>query len=136
MKWHVEDSVLQAIAVKGKGTPRLALRLLESAHRVSRSLGEQDITQDHLQHACDLEQIDELGLGPTEQKYLQIISSGPTRLNVISSTLGLPSRTVSEVTEPYLIRSGLIAKDDQGRRTITAKGQSHLSNKCHIEEQK
>lgn len=136
LKWHVEDSVLQAIAVKGKGTPRLALRLLESAHRVSRSLGEQDITQDHLQHACDLEQIDELGLGPTEQKYLQIISSGPTRLNVISSTLGLPSRTVSEVTEPYLIRSGLIAKDDQGRRTITAKGQSHLSNKCHIEEQK
>lgn len=136
LKWNVEDSVLHEIALKGKGTPRLALRILESAHRVSRSLGEQVITHNHLQRACELEQIDELGLGPTEQKYLQIISSGPTRLNVISSTLGLPSRTVSEVTEPYLIRAGLIAKDDQGRRTITSKGQNHLSDKCHIEEQK
>ena len=114
----------------------MALRLLESAHRVSRSQGEKVITHDHLQRACDLEQIDELGLGPTEQKYLQIISSGPTRLNVIASTLGLPSRTVSEVTEPYLIRSGLIAKDDQGRRTLTAKGQNHLSDQCQIKEQK
>ena len=57
--------------------------------------GEQTITQDHLRLACDLEGIDELGLGPTERKYLAILAQGPVRLNVIASLLGLPPRTVS-----------------------------------------
>ena len=42
--------------------------------------------------------------------------------------LGLPSRTVSEVTEPFLLRSGLIIKDDQGRRQLTQKGLDHCRN--------
>ena len=42
-----------------------------------------------------LEQIDDLGLGPTEQQYLRILAEGDSRLNVIASRLGLPARTVS-----------------------------------------
>ena len=73
-----------------------------------------------------------MGLGPTEQKYLTVVADSPTRLNVIASMLGLPSRTVSEVTEPYLMRAGLIGKDDQGRRQLTQIGREHLSNSSHI----
>jgi holliday junction DNA helicase RuvB len=73
-----------------------------------------------------LEEIDHLGLGPTEQQYLAILSDGATRLNVISSRLGLPTRTVAEVTEPFLIRIGLVGKDDQGRRQLSAQGREHL----------
>ena len=36
-------------------------------------------------------------------------------MNVVASLLALPSRTVAEVTEPFLLRAGLIVKDDQGR---------------------
>ena len=64
----------------------------------------------------------------TEQCYLSILLDGNSRLNVIASMLGLPSRTVAEVTEPFLIRSGLIVKDDQGRRQLTAQGREHVSN--------
>ena len=64
--------------------------------------------------ACDLEQIDEIGLGPVEQKYISILKDGPQRLNVIATMLGLPSRTIAQVTEPFLIRAGLVVKDDQG----------------------
>ena len=81
----------------------------------------------HLDRACQLEQIDELGLGPTEQKYLELAAEGPTRLNVIASMLGLPPRTVSQVAEPFLLRAGLIVKDEQGRRQLTAQGWEHLS---------
>mgnify|MGYP003629823151 CR=1 FL=1 len=130
--WKVEENVFPAIASKGRGTPRLALRLLESSHRVCRAEGDHIITFKHLERACGLEQIDSLGLGPTEQKYLVIIAESPTRLNVIASMLGLPTRTVSEVTEPYLQRAGLIVKDDQGRRQLTEKGRDHLSNCSHI----
>ncbi len=87
---------------------------------------------DHLNRACSLEQIDEMGLGPTEQKYVALLGDGPKRLNVISSSLGLPSRTIAEVSEPFLIRSGLITKDDQGRRQLTAEGYLYVSE-CRSE---
>ena len=128
--WDVDDKLFLKIAQRSRGTPRLALRLLQSCHRVSRSQGEDLITLNHLSRACELEQIDSKGLGPIEQKYLRILADGTSRLNVISSILGLPSRTISEVTEPFLIRTGLIMKDDQGRRQLAAAGREHLSNSC------
>ena len=126
LAWDVEETAFPMIAARSRGTPRLALRLLQSARRVCRSQGEQTITVNHLECACDLEQIDGLGLGPTEQKYIRILAAGPTRLNVIASTLGLPTRTVSQVTEAFLLRAGLVAKDDQGRRQLTALGREHV----------
>ena len=128
--WDVHEELFMRIARRSRGTPRLALRLLQSCHRVSRSEGEDMIHADHLIRACELEQIDNLGLGPTEQKYLRIVADSANRLNVIASILGLPARTVSEVTEPFLIRAGLIVKDDQGRRQLTAIGRKQLSNSC------
>ena len=124
--WSIEEDLLPLIALRSRGTPRLALRLLQSCRRVCRASGESVITFEHLVRACDLEQIDSLGLGPMEQKYLQIVADGNSRLNVIASLLGLPARTVSEVTEPFLIRAGLLIKDDQGRRQLTGMGRDHL----------
>jgi len=125
--WSVDEGLLPHIARRSKGTPRLALRLLQACRRVCRSEGEDTLTCDHLHRACNLERIDELGLGPTEQAYLRILSDGPTRLNVIASSLGLPPKTISAVTEPFLIRAGLTSKDDQSRRQLTSRGYEHLS---------
>lgn len=127
LRWPLDERVLAPISARSRGTPRLALRLLQSCRRVARSEGETKITLEHLHRACLLEQIDCIGLGPTEQEYLAILAEGATRLNVISSRLGLHTRTVAEVTEPFLIRMGLVTKDDQGRRELTAEGRNHLS---------
>jgi len=126
LRWEVEGQVLPLVAQRARGTPRLALRLLQSCRRVCRAVGESTITGEHLERACALEQIDDLGLGPVEQRYLKIVASGASRLNVVASMLGLPGKTVSEVVEPFLIRAGLVAKDDQGRRQITSEGRGHL----------
>jgi Holliday junction DNA helicase RuvB len=127
LRWEVEEQVLPLIAKRSRGTPRLALRLLQSCYRVCRSQGETSITQEDLDRACRLEQIDELGLGPIEQRYISILRDGPQRLNVIASMLGLPSRTIAQVTEPFLIRAGLVVKDDQGRRQLTGVGYEHVA---------
>ncbi len=124
--WQIEDGLVPQIAHRAKGTPRLALRLLQSCHRVCRSLGETTITADHLQKACNLENVDDLGLGTNEQQYLRILAEGPNRLNVLASRLALPGRTVSQVIEAFLIRAGLVAKDHQGIRQLTALGRDHL----------
>lgn len=127
LRWDVNEALLPQIARRSRGTPRLALRLLQACHRVCRAKGEETITPEHLQRACSLEGLDDLGLGPTEQKFLGLLANGPLRLNVLASALGLPARTVSQVTEPFLIRAGLVTKDDQSRRQLTTKGYEHLS---------
>jgi Holliday junction DNA helicase RuvB len=126
LAWPVADEVPPLIGQRAKGTPRLALRLLQASRRVARAEGETAITKEHLERACVLEQTDQLGLGPVEQKYLSLLER-PTRLNVLASSLGLPARTISHVTEPFLIRAGLIEKDDQGRRVLTVKGREHVA---------
>ena len=132
LRWCVEDDVLRQIAQRSRGTPRLALRLLQSCHRVARSVGDNSITADHLLRACALEEIDDLGLGPNEQAYLRTLMNGATRLNVLGSILGLPTRTVSQVIEPFLIRSSLITKDKNGLRELTAEGRAHVQQQESI----
>ena len=63
----------------------------------------------------------------TWPRHCQALSDGAARLNVLASLLGLPARTVSTVTEPFLLRIGLICKDDSGRRELTAKGRDHIA---------
>ena len=126
--WEIYEDLLPQIAQRARGTPRLALRILQACRRVCRAEGEHTITSAHLERACALDQLDELGLGPTEQQYLLALAEGNSRLNVLASILGLPSRTVSTVIEPFLIRAGLIVKDDAGRRQLSGKGREHVSN--------
>lgn len=126
--WRVEEEVFPHVAARSRGTPRLALRLLQAAHRVARAGGEGVVSMAHLHRACALEGIDDLGLGPTERAYLRVLEEGPTRLNMLASRLGLPARTVSEVTEPYLVRAGLVEKDELSRRQLTAAGRVHCSS--------
>jgi Holliday junction DNA helicase RuvB len=128
LRWQVDGELFALIAQRARGTPRLALRLLQSARRVARASGETTITLQHLERACLLEGIDSLGLGPTEQQYVRILADGASRLNILASRLGLPARTVSEVTEPFLLRAGLIFKDHQGLRELSAPGREHVSN--------
>ena len=132
LRWAVDESLPPLISTRARGTPRLALRLLQACRRVCRAGGEEKITTDHLRKACALEHLDGMGLGPMEQRYLQILAGGASRLNVLASMLGLPARTLAVVTEPFLIRAGLVCKTDDGRRQLTAAGREHLSQSCPI----
>lgn len=123
----VDESIYPLIAARSRGTPRLALRLLQAAHRCSRAEGRSQIVPEDFARAVELEGIDSLGLGFLEQKYLRSLVDGPRRVNVLASGLGVPTRTLTSVQEPFLIRAGLVDKDDQSRRVLTAKGREHLA---------
>ena len=110
-------ALVPQIAQRSKGTPRLALRLLQSCHRVCRSLGESSITADHLQKACELEHIDELGLGTNEQQYLRILAEGPNR----SERLGVEVGAAESHRQPG--HRGILDPGGTGdRRTTRAFG--------------
>ena len=125
--WTLEDAALPEIACRGRGTPRICLRILQSSRRVARSEGEENITLAHVRRACQLDRIDDRGLTSQEQKFIQLLGTGSLRLNVLASILGMAPRTVSEVIEPFLVRSRLLIKDKNGLRQLTQAGLDHLS---------
>jgi len=128
LAWDFEPDLLGEIARRGKGTPRIALRLLQSSRRCQVAEGATCLTVNHLQRACEIERISNLGLDNLQQKYLALLGNGPVRLNVLASMLGVSAKVLQKTVEPYLLRSGLVLKDDQGRRNLTEVGQDHLAS--------
>jgi Holliday junction DNA helicase RuvB len=125
--WAVEDSVFALISQRGKGVPRIALRLLESVKMLASSLNEEVLRTDHFHRTCQIESIDPKGLTGNEVKYLEILyeNDGSARLNVIASRLGLHPKHVSTIIEQFLIRDGLVTKNNSVR-VLTQDGLSHL----------
>lgn len=132
LKWEVEPAVFALIAARSKGTPRLAIRLLEGCYRTARAEGSDSIICLHLLRTCELEGLDEHGLDQTEQKYLRLLAQAngkPVRLSVISSILGLPNQTITSVTEKFLLRAGLVIRCENGR-ALTERGAEYADNGC------
>ena len=127
MNISISPPVAKDIARRSKGTPRLAIRILEACHRYARSQGDSEVTDGHFEKAVKLEGMDALGLSRDEQRYLSYLSGrqDPTRLSTIESALGIHRRTLQMVVEPFLLRAGLIEKSDKGR-VITEQGLRHL----------
>jgi Holliday junction DNA helicase RuvB len=127
MGWEHEPELLNEIAVRARQTPRIALRLLQSARRWQVAAGSGLLTVDHLRRACEVERISPMGLDNLQQKYLHLLGNGPQRLNVLASMLGVSSKVLTKTCEGFLLRSGLVVKTDSGLRSLTESGQSHLS---------
>jgi holliday junction DNA helicase RuvB len=127
MGWDYEPKLPDEIAQRGHDTPRIAIRLLQSARRVAVAEGCSRINVAHLQTACQIERISDLGLDVVQQKYLRLLDGAGQRLNVLASQLGVGTKVLTKTVEPFLLRSGLIAKTDAGLRQITKSGREHLA---------
>jgi len=130
MGWAFEPELLAEISIRARATPRLALRLLQSARRCSVAEGSSSIEVRHLTKACEIERVSSLGLDNLQQKYIALLKGGPLRLNVLASALGVSSKVLVKTVEPYLIRADFIAKSDGGRRQLSDRGRQHLLECC------
>jgi Holliday junction DNA helicase RuvB len=121
--WSVETEVYGLVASRARGVPRLAIRLFESVSRTSAAEGSEDIAVAHAHRTFELEGLDELGLNQLDRDYLAVLNEagGAVRLNVLATRIGAPAQTVVKLIESYLIRCGLVIKDDGGR-VLTPKG--------------
>ena len=129
LKLEIEDGVYAAVALRSRGTPRIALKLLESARRTARANGDSTITIQHLEMTLEMEGIDSNGLTIEERKLLSIVHqhNNLVRLNVIATCMGQSSLSILTNLEPYLIRKGLLTKDPKnGCRALTHKGLNYI----------
>ena len=125
--WDTDEAVPYLCAQRGKGIPRIALRLLSSVRMTASSENSERISVNHFERTCELEGIDAIGLNPVETQYMNILleNDGSCRLNILASRLGLHLKHVSILIEEFLIREGLVTKSNSVR-ILTQKGLEHL----------
>jgi Holliday junction DNA helicase RuvB len=127
------------IALRARGTPRIALKLLKRVRDVAQVHGDGEITVPITKQALALLDVDEKGLDPLDVKYLKTIiekfSGGPVGLDTIASTLSEDTGTLEDMVEPYLMQIGFIQRTARGRiATETAYEHFRISSPKNIQE--
>lgn len=126
---QAERDALATIAQRGRGTPRIANRLLRRVRDYAQVRSNGVISARTVAEALALEGVDELGLDEIDRKYLTIIArtygGGPVGLEAIAATMGEDSGTLEDVVEPYLLQIGHLARTRRGRQ-LTAAGGKHV----------
>ena len=125
----IEEDGAKSIAMRSRGTPRLANRLLRRIRDFADVKYEGVITMEVAEESLDLLNVDKLGLDQNDRAYLNAIvdkySGGPVGLETLAVSLGEDSGTVEDMIEPYLLLQGLIDRTKRGR-VATESAYRHL----------
>ncbi|MDD6283392.1 MAG: Holliday junction branch migration DNA helicase RuvB [Oribacterium sp.] len=125
----IEDEGAERIALRSRGTPRLANRLLKRVRDFADIKYDGVITREVADYAMDILDVDKLGLDQNDRAYLLTIiekfNGGPVGLETLAAALGEDSGTLEDVYEPYLLMNGLINRTPRGR-VATLNAYKHL----------
>jgi Holliday junction DNA helicase RuvB len=125
----IDDDGAEAIALRARGTPRIANRLLRNVRDFAEVLGRGVVDAPIAVQTCERLGIDALGLDPMDRRLLTTIidvyDGGPVGIEALAATLAEPRDTLEDVYEPFLLQRGLLARTPRGR-TVTRRGYEHL----------
>ena len=123
-----EDAAVE-IALRSRGTPRVANALLRRVRDFAQVKGSGKIDVEIARFALEALNIDKYGLDEIDNKILLTIidkfNGGPVGLTTIATALGEDAGTIEEVYEPFLIKEGFIKRTPRGRE-VTALAYQHL----------
>ncbi|MNW52534.1 Holliday junction ATP-dependent DNA helicase RuvB [compost metagenome] len=126
---EVVGDAAEEIALRSRGTPRIANRLLKRVRDYAQVRGDGLITSDIAREALQMLQVDNMGLDLIDYKMLRAMimsfRGGPVGLDTIAATIGEESQTIEDVYEPYLLQIGFLQRTPRGR-TVTAAAYQHL----------
>jgi len=107
------------IAIRARGTPRVANRLLRRVRDFAEVKAEGRIDRDVAMAALEMLDVDEYGLDEMDSRILRTVietfDGGPVGLGSLAVALGEDEATLEEVYEPYLIQEGFLMRTPRGR---------------------
>jgi Holliday junction DNA helicase RuvB len=107
------------IASRSRGTPRIANRLLRRVRDYAEVRADGIITLALSRAALELYEVDKMGLDRLDRSVLDALcrrfGGGPVGLSTLAVAVGEERETVEEVAEPFLVRSGYLARTPRGR---------------------
>ena len=129
LKVGISDDAAYEIALRSRGTPRIANSLLRRVRDFAQVKGNGDIDLAIARFALDALNIDKRGLDSIDNKILRTIitkfKGGPVGANTIATAVGEDQGTLEEVYEPFLIKEGFIVRTPRGRE-VTDLAYRHL----------
>jgi len=115
----VDAEVINEIAKRSRGTPRIAIKLLKRVRDYGEVKNAGIFGKDIAIQALDLAGVDDKGLDTEDKRYLRTIiekfEGGPVGVKTISAAISEDIETIEDVVEPYLIQIGFIKRTSQGR---------------------
>ncbi|MDE6310266.1 MAG: Holliday junction branch migration DNA helicase RuvB [Muribaculaceae bacterium] len=129
LRVEISDEAAVEIALRSRGTPRIANALLRRVRDFAQVVGSGKIDLEIARYALEALNIDRYGLDEIDNKILTTIirkfKGGPVGLSTIATALGEDPGTIEEVYEPYLIKEGFIRRTPRGRE-VTDLAYKHL----------
>ena len=129
MQLSIQQDSVGLIAARSRGTPRIANRLLRRVRDFALVNSGGVVSQTSVQSALELYEVDEMGLDRLDRAVLETLiikfEGKPVGLSTLSVAIGEEADTIETVVEPYLLRTGLIARTSRGRQA-TAAAYKHL----------
>ena len=126
---EIQKDAAYEIALRSRGTPRIANALLRRIRDFAQVKGNGKIDIEITRYSLSALNIDKYGLDEMDNKLLVTIidkfSGGPVGLNTIATAVGEDAGTIEEVYEPFLIKEGYIKRTPRGREA-TSLAYEHL----------
>ena len=125
----IDDDAAHEVALRSRGTPRIANRLLKRVRDFAQVQGKAEIDAATTGYALDRLEIDNLGLDNTDRRMMEAIirfyGGGPVGLDTLAATVGEEAVTIEDVYEPYLMQLGFVSRTPRGR-CVTRLAYEHL----------
>ena len=108
-----------AIALRARGTPRIANRLLRRVRDYAEVKADGVISAEVAASALDMLHVDHHGFDVMDRKLLLAVierfAGGPVGLDSVAAAIGEEKSTIEDVIEPYLIQQGFLMRTARGR---------------------
>jgi holliday junction DNA helicase RuvB len=134
----ITDEAAVELARRSRGTPRIANARLWWARNFATSEADGRITLDITKAALAMAEVDSEGLDKQDRRYLEtligVFDGGPTGVEALAATMNLPTDTLSDEIEPYLLREQFIVRTPRGR-VATPRAYLHLGKPPKVLEQ-
>ncbi len=115
----IENDGASEIAMRARGTPRIANRLLRRVRDYAQVRGAGHIDKATAQAALEMLEVDKHGFDEIDRKLLLTIiekyQGGPVGVNTLAAALAEEPEAIEEMYEPFLIQIGFLDRTPRGR---------------------
>jgi Holliday junction DNA helicase RuvB len=115
----IAEDGAREIALRARGTPRIANRLLRRVRDYADVKGNGNITRAMADAALVMLDVDSVGFDVMDRKLLEAVlfkfNGGPVGIGNLAAAIGEESDTIEDVLEPFLIQQGYLQRTPRGR---------------------
>ena len=136
---EIDDDAAYEIALRSRGTARIANALLKRVRDFAQVLGDGRINLEITRFALNKLKIDKRGLDAIDNKILRTMiltfKGGPVGVGTLATSISEDAGTLEEVYEPFLIKEGFIIRTQRGR-IATELAYQHLGMDAYLAQRK